>query len=63
MMTKPESKLLNLLSPVLGKREPFFGPHLSEIIDQHLAEGWHLYYRAQGLPTKEMAFEMQNRLL
>ncbi len=37
--------------------------HLSEIIDWHLAKGWHLYYRSQALPTKEMAFEMQNRLL
>jgi len=37
--------------------------HLSEIIDWHLAEGWHLYYRSQALLTKQMAFEMQNRLL
>lgn len=37
--------------------------HLSEIIEWHLAQGWHLYYRSQALPTKEMAFQMQNRLL
>lgn len=39
------------------------GSHLSEIIDWHLANGWCLYYRSQALPSKEIAIDMQNRLL
>lgn len=37
--------------------------HLSEIIEWHLKQGWHLYYRSQALPTKGRALQMQNRLL
>ena len=39
------------------------GSHLSDIINWHLRQGWHLYYRSQSLPTKKDAKEMQDRLL
>lgn len=39
------------------------GSHLSSIIDAHLANGWHLYYRAQALASKEAAKRMQDNLL
>ncbi len=39
------------------------GSHLSEIIRQHLQDGWHLYYRAQFAATKQDAVKKQNSLL
>jgi len=39
------------------------GSHLSEIIDWHLAHGWHLYYRAYALASKEAAKGMQDSRL
>jgi len=39
------------------------GSHLGAIIDDHLRDGWTLYYRAMALPTKRMAKMMQDRLL
>lgn len=39
------------------------GSHLSDIIAEHLEDGWHLYYRAQIAKSKEHAVELQNRLL
>lgn len=40
-----------------------YGSHLSEIIQQHLSDGWHLYYRARAAKDKKHAVEMQNALL
>jgi hypothetical protein len=39
------------------------GSHLSKIIHSHLADGWHLYYRARAASSKSEAVEMQDRLL
>ena len=39
------------------------GSHLSEIIAQHLGDGWHLYYRGWSHRTKKAAKAMQERLL
>lgn len=39
------------------------GSHLAEIIDDHLKRGWHIWYRAVALPSKEAAVAMQNNLL
>ena len=39
------------------------GSHLSEIIHNHLEEGWHLYYHAILTRTKEEAVQLQNNLL
>jgi hypothetical protein len=39
------------------------GSHLSEIIHQHLADGWCLFYRGQVSLTKEAAVKKQNSLL
>ena len=39
------------------------GSHLEQIIDDHLRDGWHLYYRAVSCGTKQQAKELQNRLL
>jgi hypothetical protein len=39
------------------------GSHLAEIINWHLRQGWHLFYRAQTKNSKRSAVEMQNRLL
>jgi len=39
------------------------GSHKSRIIDQHLRDGWCLYYRAQIKRSKNEAVAMQNSLL
>ena len=39
------------------------GSHLSEIIEKHLKNGWHLFYRAQIKTTKKQAGLLQNNLL
>ncbi len=39
------------------------GSHLSRIINQHLRQGWSLWYRAEAMPSKEAAAAMQNRML
>jgi hypothetical protein len=39
------------------------GSHLAALIDWHLREGWHLYYRACAMPTKATACALQDRLL
>lgn len=39
------------------------GSHLSEIIAEHLEDGWHLFYRARAAKSKEQAVVMQNNLL
>jgi hypothetical protein len=39
------------------------GSHLSEIIDYHLRQGWHLYYRSRACSTKKEAKKMQDNLL
>lgn len=39
------------------------GSHLAELINQELALGNALYYRAHAFPTKELAKRRQNRLL
>lgn len=39
------------------------GSHLSEIINWHLREGWHLYYHARAFTTKELAKVRQDILL
>jgi hypothetical protein len=39
------------------------GSHVSKIINQHLNDGWHLYYRACGCVSKEAAKQMQDNLL
>ena len=39
------------------------GSHLSRVITAHLEAGFCLYYRAQAMPTKNAAFQMQNRML
>lgn len=39
------------------------GSHLSKIIDWHLRQGWHLYYRSRAFPTKALAKKMQDNLL
>lgn len=39
------------------------GSHLSNLIDEALAEGWHLYYKAHAFPNKELAKRMQDRFL
>jgi excinuclease UvrABC nuclease subunit len=39
------------------------GSHLSEFINAHLDNGWHLYYHAILTQTKESAVQLQNNLL
>ena len=39
------------------------GSHLSEIINSHLRDGWHLHYRACAGRSKSAAVAMQNNLL
>lgn len=39
------------------------GSHLAEIIDNHLDQGWHLWYHAILTQTKEKAVLLQNNLL
>jgi hypothetical protein len=39
------------------------GSHLSKIIDWHLRQGWHLYYRSRACTTKKEAKQMQDNLL
>lgn len=39
------------------------GSHLSAIIDDHLRDGWTLWYRAQACDTKAAAVTKQNTLL
>jgi hypothetical protein len=39
------------------------GSHLSQIIHQHLRDGWHLFYRARATRSKRAAVEVQNNLL
>lgn len=39
------------------------GSHLSAIIDQHLKQGWCLFYRSQTAESKKAAVIMQNDLL
>jgi hypothetical protein len=39
------------------------GSHLSRIINWHLREGWHLFYRAQAVRSKKVAVQMQDNLL
>jgi hypothetical protein len=39
------------------------GSHLAEIIEKHLKDGWHLFYRAQIKASKKDAVRMQNGLL
>jgi hypothetical protein len=39
------------------------GSHLSEIIDRHLRDGWHLHYRARAVSSKRAAVAMQDNLL
>lgn len=39
------------------------GSHLAEIIERHLKQGWHLFYRAQTKNSKQEAVHMQNNLL
>ena len=39
------------------------GSHLAGIIDEHLREGWCLYYRAQSRDKKADARRMQDSLL
>jgi len=39
------------------------GSHLSKVIDWHLRQGWHLYYRARVCGTKRLAKIMQDNLL
>jgi len=40
-----------------------YGSHLSEIIDWHLRQGWHLYYRSRACPSKMLAKQTQDNLL
>jgi len=39
------------------------GSHLSQIVNQHLRDGWTLWYRARATKSKAAAKAMQNRLL
>jgi len=39
------------------------GSHLSEIIAQHLKDGWHLYYRGWCCNSKKEAAAMERRRL
>ena len=39
------------------------GSHLAKIIQDHLRDGWHLYYRARAADSKASAVQMQNNLL
>ncbi len=39
------------------------GSHLSEIIHDHLNDGWHLFYRARSAASKGEAVQMQDNLL
>jgi hypothetical protein len=39
------------------------GSHLSEIIDYHLRQGWHLFYRSKACSTKKEAKQIQDNLL
>ena len=39
------------------------GSHLSDLINWHLKQGWHIYYHACAHPTKEAAKRMQDNLL
>lgn len=39
------------------------GSHLTDIIKEHLNQGWSLYYRAQIKSSKQEAIRMQNNLL
>ncbi|HEX9758941.1 MAG TPA: hypothetical protein VGB26_14260 [Nitrospiria bacterium] len=37
--------------------------HLAKIINWHLRQGWHIFYRAQTKNSKRDALKMQDRLL
>ena len=39
------------------------GSHLAEAIQEHLDDGWHIFYRACACPTKGAAKKMQDSLL
>jgi len=39
------------------------GSHLSEVIDRHLRQGWHLYYRGFAVDTKTEARRIQDERL
>ncbi len=39
------------------------GSHLGQIIEDHLGDGWYLYYRAISCDSKRCAKELQDRLL
>lgn len=39
------------------------GSHLANIINEHLRQGWHLFYRAQTKKSKQEAIRMQNNFL
>jgi hypothetical protein len=39
------------------------GSHLAEIIRWHLREGWHLYFRAVSMHSKDAARALQDQLL
>jgi hypothetical protein len=39
------------------------GSHLSKMINWHLRQGWHLYYRSRACATKKEAEQLQNNLL
>ena len=39
------------------------GSHLSHIVNQHLRDGWTLWYRAQAMDSKAQAKALQDRLL
>lgn len=39
------------------------GSHLSKIIERHLKDGWHIWYRACACKTKAAAKRMQDNLL
>jgi hypothetical protein len=39
------------------------GSHLSKMINYHLKQGWHIYYRASTCASKEAAKQMQDNLL
>jgi hypothetical protein len=42
---------------------PVSGSHLSEVIDRHLRQGWHLYYRGFAVDTKMEARRIQDERL
>jgi len=39
------------------------GSHLAKIVEWHLKQGWHLFYRAQIKNSKSEAIRTQNNLL